>query len=157
MTNEKIQEYTLKITQSSRTGLIVVLFELAQDYIGEAKKAHLDGDHDMYRKECMKAIRVVQDLMDSLDFTYELAQPLYRIYEYISKEISLAVIKNKTEGLDNVLRYLESLKGSFEKIAAEDARGPIMGNTQSVYAGLTYGKGVLNENIPSDNNRGYTV
>lgn len=157
MTKEKINEYTLKITQSSKTQLIVVLYELAQEYICEAKKAHANNNHDNYRTECTNAVRVIQDLIDSLDFSYEISMPLYRIYEYMTREISMAVIRNKTEGLDAVDRYLNSLKSSFETVAKQDTGGPLMGNTQSVYAGLTYGRGVLNENISGDGNRGYKV
>ena len=157
MTGDRIKEYTLKITQSSPTGLIVVLYDLAIEYIGDAKRAYAEGNHEEYRKECMNALKVINDLSSSLDFTYELAMPLFRVYEYMAKELSMAVIKNNTEGLDRVERYLSMIKGSFEKIAETDKGGPIMGNTQTVYAGLTYGKGVLNENISSDGNRGYKV
>ena len=35
--------------------------------------------------------------------------------------------------------------------------GAVMGNAQEVYAGLTYGKGTLNESTISQSNRGFTV
>lgn len=37
------------------------------------------------------------------------------------------------------------MKESFEEIAKQDTSGPVMENSQQVYAGLTYGKGSLNE------------
>jgi flagellar protein FliS len=33
--------------------------------------------------------------------------------------------------------------------------GPVIGNGQKVYAGLTYGKSNLNESVDSEPNRGY--
>ena len=45
---------------------------------------------------------------------------------------------------------------SFEKLSEQDDSGPVMSNAQSVYAGLTYGKGTLNESTSSlSDNRGY--
>ena len=38
MTKERIREYTLKITNASATGIIVIMYDLAIEYIEEAKK-----------------------------------------------------------------------------------------------------------------------
>lgn len=156
MTRELIQEYTLKISHSSRTEIIVVLFEICEHYIDDAIIAFWADDHDEFKKQCGNAQKVINDLIASLDFDYEIALPLYRIYEYISKEIASAVIKNAANNLATCKRFLSSLKESFEKIAKEDASGPVMGNSQTVYAGLTYGKGSLNENVTAtSSNRGF--
>ncbi len=156
MTKERIQEYTLKITNASPTGIIVIMYDLAIEYITEAQKCFDNGDHEGAKVQCTNAGRVLGDLITSLDFTYEISFPLYRIYEYISKEVSMAVIKDDGSTLDNCARLLGSMKESFEQLAAQDESGPAMSNAQPVYAGLTYGKGTLNESTTSDN-RGYTV
>ena len=36
MTDEKKQQYTLKISQASRTQLVVILYEMTLDYLKEA-------------------------------------------------------------------------------------------------------------------------
>ena len=156
MTNERIREYTLKITNASPTGIIVIMYDLAIDYIKEAQKSFDANDHEGARSSCTDAGRVVGDLISSLDFTYEISFPLFRIYEFISKEVSMSVIKNDGSALASCIKLLDSLKESFEKLAAQDDSGPAMSNTQSVYAGLTYGKGTLNEST-SSGNRGFTV
>lgn len=155
MTKERINEYTLKITQASRTEMIVILYDLADEYMDDAIKSYKANDHEGFRNNCLKAGRVIQDLIGALDFTYDLASALYRIYEYVSREISMAVIRNEIDGLIECRKLLASLKESFEKLAASDNSGPAMGNTQTVYAGLTYGKGVLNESIALESNRGF--
>lgn len=157
MNKDRIQEYTLKITQASRTELIVVLYDLAMEYLDDSIKAYDNDEHELFRENSNNAMNVVRDLIGALDFQYELAMPLYRIYEFVNKEISLSVIKNNTQGILDSKRLLSSLKESFESVSKQDSTGPVMGNTQSVYAGLTYGKGVLNESISTDNNRGYKV
>lgn len=157
MTKDRVQEYTLKITQASRTEIIVVLYDMAIEYISDAINEYDSGNREMFRDNCLHAGNVVRDLIGALDFTYQLAAPLFRIYEYVSKQISMAVIKNETKALIECRDLMSSLRESFEALSMKDNSGPVMGNTQSVYAGLTYGKGVLNENITTKGNRGYTV
>ena len=52
---------------------------------------------------------------------------------------------------------IAGLKTAFEKVAESDDSAPLMENTQSVFAGLTYGKGSLNETDldPNAANRGF--
>lgn len=158
MTNDLIKDYTLKISQASRSEIIVILYDLSIQYLEDAKKSCESGNHSAMRENCGAAIRVINDLINALDYSYELAASLYSMYEYISKEISLAVIKDSKEKLNDPIRYLGALREAFTKVAAEDKSGPLMDNTQSVYAGLTYGKGMLNENVTAANpNRGYSV
>ena len=158
MTKDRIQEYTLKITNASATGIIVILYDLAIEYIGDAKACFDAQDHEGAKVQCANAGRVLGDLIASLDFTYEISFPLFRIYEYVSKEVSMAVIRNDGSVFPDLIRLMTSLKDSFEKIAQQDESGPVMKNAQSVYAGLTYGKGTLNESTSSPSgNRGYTV
>ena len=99
---------------------------------------------------------MVQDLIGALDFNYALAAGLYRIYEYIGREISMSVIKNDPDKLLAVMKYLGALKESFEKVAKEDKSGPAMGNAQAVYTGLTYGRGRLMDSLTIESsNRGF--
>lgn len=158
MTSEKKQEYTLKITNASPTGIIVILYDLAIEYIEEAKKCFNAQDHEGAKENCANAGRVLGDLIASLDFSYGISFQLFRIYEFVSKEISMAVIRNDAERLDSQVGLLSSLRESFEKLSEQDSSGPAMSNAQSVYAGLTYGKGALNESTSyNSDNRGYTV
>ena len=50
---------------------------------------------------------------------------------------------------------MQSLHDSFEIISKQDTSGPVMGNTQTVYAGLTYGKTDLNVSLSDPDNRGF--
>jgi len=54
---------------------------------------------------------------------------------------------------------LKKLLIGFEGVSKEDHSGPMMRNTQQLYAGLTYGKGKLNETYIDLNsrNRGFTA
>lgn len=157
MTKEKKQEYTLRITRANRSELIVIIYELALSYLDTAIKAFDEGDIDTFKSNSSYANKCVGDLLEALDFNYEPSYPLMRIYVYVSKLIALAPIKRDKEGLLVAKRLLTKLKKSFDDIAAQDDSEPLMSNTQEVYAGLTYGKGSLNESIDSASNRGFCV
>jgi flagellar protein FliS len=157
MTKEEIQEYTLRITRANRSELIVIVYDLALGYIDEAIKAFDAGDHGSFCLNSRYANKCVGDLLEALDFNYEPAYPLMRLYVFISKQISFAPIKKDKEPLIVAKRLLSKLRKSFVDIAAQDHSEPLMSNTQDVYAGLTYGKGSLNENIEGSSNRGFRV
>ena len=157
MTKDQIQEYTLRITKANRSQLIVIVYELALLYLDTAIKAFDENDHEGFKNNASYAGKCVGDLLEALDFNYEPSYPLMRIYVYVSKEISLAPIKKDKEGLVVARRLLAKLKKSFDDIAAGDDSAPLMSNTQEVYAGLTYGKGSLNESVESASNRGFCV
>lgn len=156
MTDELKKDYTRRISQGSATEIIVILYEIALGYMADAKEYQKKGNHDDARRECTNAARVLSHLMGSLDFSYEISMHLFRVYEFISKEISMAVIKDDKERLDAPIRMMKTLKESFEKLAKEDKSGPMMNNSEVVYSGLTYSKGSLNDNtVVGNNNRGF--
>ena len=157
MTKEQKQDYTLRITQANRSGIIVLVYEIALSYIDSALEAYKRGDMEAFGANCRYANNCVGDLLESLNFDYEPAYPLMRIYVYLSKLLALAPIKKDAGSVEVVKRLMGKLKKSFDDIAAQDDSEPLMSNTQDVYAGLTYGKTSLNENIGGGTNRGFTV
>jgi flagellar protein FliS len=53
---------------------------------------------------------------------------------------------------------MRTVKPTFARIASEDKDPSVMNNVEQVYAGLTYGKGGLNEtSVGVSSNRGFTV
>ena len=157
MTKDQKQDYTLRITQANRSELIVIVYDIALSYIDTAIRAFDESNMEAFGANSRYACKCIGDLLEALDFNYEPSYPLMRIYVYISKQLSLAPVKKDKEALIVAKRLLSKLKKSFEDIAAQDDSAPLMSNTQEVYAGLTYGKGSLNESLQGSSNRGFTV
>ncbi len=156
MTAELKQEYTRRISQANRSQIIVIVYELADTYLDEAMRAHADANEEEYTRLCHAAMECVQHLLNAVDDSYELAYPLMNLYIYFNKEISMSCARFDTERLGVTKRQLAELGASFAEVAKADASKPVMENSQSVYAGLTYGKGTLNENLSDQGgNRGY--
>lgn len=158
MTKELKQEYTLKITQANKTQLITILYEMLMIYTSEAKDAHKADDRMGFREGIRKARGCVNELLASLNFDYGLAMNFMQLYLYVNRELVRAEVRNVTEPLDNADKVISGLHQAYEKLGTMDASGPVMENVQTVYAGLTYGKNNLIENLADQGtDRGFRV
>ena len=156
MTKELKQEYTLRITQANKTQLITILYEMVLLYVDEAEDA-LAADNRMEYKSAIRKIRgCMNELTASLNFEYELAHNFLQLYLYVSRELVKASSHYDKENLEHVRLIIGQLQQAYKAIEDQDTSGPVMGNTQTVYAGLTYGRNTLTENIAdSVANRGF--
>lgn len=158
MKQEKIQEYTLRITQSNRTQLVVIIYELILEYIEEARECHKKTDLEGFTEAVDKASGFVKELIGALDFQYEISRQLVNLYLYANRCLTAARRTKQAEELKGVEIVIKGLKESFETIAETDTSGPIMKNTQEVYEGFTYGKDSRNQVYQNgEGNRGFTV
>lgn len=158
MTKELKQEYTLRITQANKTQLITILYEMTLQYVDEASEALTAGDRSAFKNAVRRIQGCMCELMDSLHLEYEVAQNLLQLYLYINREVAKAALYNNEENLEHVRPVLENLAAAYKKIEGEDTTGPVMANTQAVYAGLTYGRDNLLENAADPAaNRGFSV
>ncbi len=156
MTKELKQQYTLKITQANKTGLVVILYEMLLVYIDEAGESYKNGDRSGFRDGIRKAEGCLRELMASLHFEYEPAMNLLQLYLYANRELAKADIRNSLQELQHVKMIMKKLHDAYEKLSKQDTSGPVMANTQTVYAGLTYGKNSLTESLADQgSNRGF--
>lgn len=146
MTKEEIKDFSMKISQSSKTELVVITYEIIINYIESAKECHAGEDMEGFVFNIKKAKQFVNDLSVNLDFHYKLSFDLMSLYMFINKSLVSAQVRRTTEMLDECIKIVSSLKNAFDSISSEDKRGAAMPNSEQVYVGLTYGKGSkLNE------------
>lgn len=157
MKKEAIQAFATRVTQASKSELIVILYEMILTEIAEAKEAYDHNDMVAFDKELKKAQKYVNELIMALDYSYAISYDLLSLYLYANKRIITAIIKRNSISLDSAQNVLNKLLTGFEGVSKVDISGPVMRNTQQLYAGLTYGKGKLNETYidPSNRNRGF--
>lgn len=157
MTKEEVQNFSMRITQASRSELVVIMYEVILCDIKSAKEALQAENREEFEKSLMHAGRFVNELMASLNFSISLSYRLMSLYIYAHRQITMAKAKKSEELLNVVTGIFEKLLVGYQKVSEEDMTGPMMQNTQQVYAGLTYGKGYLNEMYVNGNEakRGY--
>ena len=158
MTDERKQEFTLRITQANSTGLTVILYEMLLTYIDEAKAACENGDKDALKASIRAARGSLEELMNSLNPTYEIAGNLMSLYLYVNRELLQSQIKKDAERLVRAEAVIRPLYEAYRTISAQDDSAPLMQNTQTVIAGMTYGRDCLNESMEDQGaSRGYFV
>lgn len=157
MTQEQIQTYTLRVSQASPCELVVIMYDIILDDVKNAKAAKASGDLKQYQADLTHAGKFVNELMGALDYSQPVSFRLMSLYIYVNKMIVQARVSGKWDSLNDVELVIEKLRAGFDGIKDQDTTGPVMQNVQQVYAGLTYGKGKLNETYlnAQDYNRGF--
>jgi len=157
MTDETIRRYTLRIADANPTEIIVIVYEMAETYLDDAIFAFKENNMDAFAEGIKKASKCIDDLIKALDTEYDIAKHLLDFYLFVNRELAMTVVKKDIVSVTRLQAMLTKLKLSFIELSKQDASGAVMGNAQEVYAGLTYGKGALNESTNLQSNRGFTV
>lgn len=158
MTKEQKQEYTLKITQANKSEIIVLIYEIALNYLEESEEALEKKESVAFRTATRNVQKCIGQLMESLNFDYEISNNLLELYCYANREIMKAVTKKEAEYLINAKKVIKNLLEAFREVSAQDKTEAVMSNTQTVYAGLTYGRTSLNESVQGEGSaRGYWI
>lgn len=155
MENSRKQEFTRRLCQCNRGELITIMYDIIFAYLDDAKEAKACGEYDKYKAAVRNAQNFVGSLKTSLDFKYEISRQLYPLYVYCGNCLEKSVYQNRTDGITDAEKVLKKLYAAFCEAAKTDTSEPLMRNTQQVYAGITYGKNVLNENFIEDDHRGF--
>lgn len=149
MTGEEIKDFTARVTQSNRSGLVVISYDMILSYINHAKEALADDSataKEAFIWNLKQAKGVLEELMNALDFNYpEIAGQLMSLYLFAQKQLNSSIFKRQDVSLSAVERIIERLKAAFEEVEKQDTTGPVMTNVSKLYVGLTYGKDMKND------------
>lgn len=157
MTKEQTTGFSYRIMQASPTELIIILYEMLEVYLSDAISYCKEGKIQEFRTSLKSSQGVLNELNHSLDMQYEISLNFMQIYMFINRTIIKVSVSKDTTDLERCIGMINKLRDAFEQVKGEDRRGPVMKNTQQVYAGLTYGKGTLNESFGLESNRGFRV
>lgn len=159
MTKEVKQQFTLRISRANSTELVVILYEMALQFLEEAKGAYDVSDITGYKEAIRKVRGCINELIQSLHMEYEPAPKLLRLYLFCIRRLAYAEVRKAPEVLEEIHMVLTQLHDAYAHISPINTGAPVMSNTQSVISGLTYGKGAaLTEDVTcQDSNRGMLV
>lgn len=158
MTKEVKQQFTFRIAQANSTELVVILYEMLLNYLEESEEALGQEDANTFRETVRKARGCLNELLSSLRMEYEPAPALLQLYLFCIRRLAASEVKSEAQPLKEIQKVIRPLHDAYKKISAQNDAGPVMGNSQAVYAGLTYGKNTLTENMADQGaNRGMYV
>ena len=145
MTKENASSYIMQISQANASGLLCIAYSLWQTFVREAIEAHAAGDGAAYKQLLKKTQKVNQEIIIMMNHDNPYARDVMAIHFFANRRLTESIVKGEPVELDRLLAMMAKLQASFEELSKKDQDGPLMQNTQQVYAGLTYGKGTLNE------------
>ncbi len=155
MTKECKQQFTLRITRANPTQMIVILYEMLLCYLEEAEQGMEAGDLGAAKEGIRKTRGCLNELLQSLNLEYEPASNLLQLYLFCIRRLAHAEAKMEPEPLGEIARIIRPLHDAYRQIADCNDKGPVMKNSQEIYAGLTYGRNTLTENMADQGaNRG---
>ena len=79
MENSLKQDFTRRLSQCYSGGMIVIIYEICFAYMEDARQAHAKGRHDEMKAAIRKAQNVLDELVGSLNFAYEISSNLYAL------------------------------------------------------------------------------
>mgnify|MGYP002627560155 CR=1 FL=1 len=157
MTKECKQQFTLRISQANSTEMIVILYEIMLCYLEEPAHANEVGDDAALMEAIRKSRGCLNELEQSLHMEYAPAGNILQLYLYCARKLVHAQA-HKEGALDEIRKVIKPLRDAYAQIAGQNTNGSVMGNSQAVYAGLTYGRNTLTENMADQGaNRGMRV
>ncbi len=159
MTQEQKQEFTRRISQENHSGLILVLCDMFELYVDDAETAYKNKEEDRYLFNMEQARRTMQELIGCFSQDNVCGRNVIAIFRFIYGKLVRSQIRRKPDELDRCVQMMKKLRTGFVHLHEMDPEDAVMQNVHQVYAGLTYGKGTLNESIQGVNyeTRGYQV
>ena len=155
MTDEQKKDFTRRLSNCNRGQMIVIVYDIFFAYTDGARKCLAAGNGAGFKDNANRACNVLTELQDTLDFKYEISKSLFPIYDYCKRLIAMAVVKRREDELSEAEKHMKKLYEAFSVAAASDKSEPLMGHSETVTAGLTYGKGYLNEASQEEPSRGF--
>lgn len=155
MNSELKKQYAMRITQANNVQMIIISYEIIDTYLDEALAA---DDNSTYGENLRLASRCIEEMMNNLHYEYDFSKVLKEMYLYMKSRLRRAVWDNDRAAVLEVKGLIGGLRESYSSVANQDTSMPIMQNTQSVMAGMTYGRNQILDEISQDvSNRGYRV
>ena len=95
MKKDEIQTFSYRISQANKTQLIVIMYDMAIQYVSDAIENNYEtqSEKDEYESDVVQVKRVVDSLVTSLDMQYEVSVQLYNIYLVMQRYLVKAVAK----------------------------------------------------------------
>ena len=116
--NQYVKQYQkANIETASREQILIMLYDGAIQFLNKAKVAMQNKNYEAIHNNLMGAQNIIQEFINSMDreVAPQLAENLISLYEYFIRRLIQANMKRQEDPIDEVLKYLKSLKATWEQ------------------------------------------
>ena len=116
----------MKIQTASPEQIMIMLYDGAIRFSLQAKKKMVEKDFEGKGIFISKTQAIIDELMNSLDFSIapDLCSNLQQLYIYINEKLTEANIKLDIEAIDEVVGLLNTLRDGWKQALATNASQP---------------------------------
>ncbi|MBE2922724.1 flagellar export chaperone FliS [Anoxybacillus flavithermus] len=116
-TNNPYQSYQTNAMQTASPGeLTLMLYNGCLKFIAQAKKAIEEKDIEARNTNLLKAQKIIQELMVTLNMEYEVAKSMMTMYDYIYRRLVEANIKSDMSILEEVEGYVKEFRDTWKQV-----------------------------------------
>ncbi|MBB6177635.1 flagellar protein FliS [Anoxybacillus tengchongensis] len=111
------QSYQTNAVQTASPGeLTLMLYNGCLKFIAQAKKAIEDKDIEARNTNLLKAQKIIQELMVTLNMEYEVAKSMMTMYDYMYRRLVEANIKSDITILEEVEGYVKEFRDTWKQV-----------------------------------------
>ncbi|EMI09486.1 flagellar export chaperone FliS [Anoxybacillus gonensis] len=115
--NNPYQSYQTNAVQTASPGeLTLMLYNGCLKFIAQAKKAIEEKDIEGRNTNLLKAQKIIQELMVTLNMEYEVAKSMMTMYDYIYRRLVEANIKSDLTILEEVEGYVKEFRDTWKQV-----------------------------------------
>lgn len=148
-----------RVLNATPLQLVAIVYEGMFDAIEKACLELEEGNVAEYGYEADRAVALLNELLDTLDFSVGMSEDLGAIYIFCRNLMLKAKVTRNAALWKQAEDILKPLYEGFSEIAGLEAAAMQDGTTpmnrvQGIVSGLTYGKGKLNEYVEKGESSG---
>ncbi|MBA2877269.1 flagellar protein FliS [Anoxybacillus kamchatkensis] len=111
------QSYQTNAVQTASPGeLTLMLYNGCLKFIAQAKKAIEEQDIEARNTNLLKAQKIIQELMVTLNMEYEVAKSMMTMYDYMYRRLVEANIKSDIAILEEVEGYVKEFRDTWKQV-----------------------------------------
>lgn len=115
---EKYKENSVKTASPGE--ITLMLFEGCWKFLKKAKIALEEKNISESHNNLIKAQNIVIELMDSLDFNYEISHNLFRVYEFVYNELVQINMTKDAERIDPIIDIMYGYYDTWKEVIKKD-------------------------------------
>ncbi|MCA9410382.1 MAG: flagellar export chaperone FliS [Candidatus Omnitrophica bacterium] len=103
--------------------LVLMLFDGAVKKLGLAETAHREDRLEEFHSHVVRVQKIISELLGALDASKggDLAENLERLYDYMLRQLSLALVRRNLEQVEEVKRLLTELREGWQGVVDQNA------------------------------------
>lgn len=155
------KEYlTNRVANADDAQLVAIMYEGLMGTVKSGIEYIKNGNKEKLNSSINKVREILAELLATLEGDSEIANNLRSIYVYLNKLVTDAEIKQDKGRLEEAIKVITPLYEAWlelgEKEGKETDHSQVdagLAKTPSIVAGMTYGKGQLNDYVINDEDR----